>query len=252
MANNKTFRVYRYNPAEDAKPYWQEFSMDKNLAGTMVLDSLLAIKNNIDASLSFRRSCREGICGSCAMNINGKNGLACTKSLLDNDMGDTITIAPLPHLLVVKDLVPDLAVAYRQLQSIQPWLKPKMAMADSHKDHHLRETIQTPAQRAKLDGAVECILCFACATACPSYWWHGDKKNSGGEEFLGPAVLLQAYRFLVDSRDNAKQQRLAELQGAFKLYRCHTIMNCTSACPKGLNPAKAIGEIKKMMASKLG
>ena len=251
---DKKIRVYRYDPTRDAKPYWQEFTLDEETAGSMVLDSLLAIKNTIDSSLSFRRSCREGICGSCAMNINGKNDLACTKSLADKDIGDTITIAPLPHLPVIKDLVPDLATPYRQLASIEPWLKRNDN--DSHKNNNdgyhtgQRESLQTPAQREKLDGAVECILCFACASSCPSYWWNGDKtadKNNNEDEYLGPAVLLQAYRFLADSRDDARQERLEQLQGAFKVYRCHTIMNCTSACPKGLNPAKAIGEIKKML-----
>ncbi len=257
---NKKIRVYRYDPAHDTKPYWEEFTLDKKTAGSMVLDSLLAIKNTIDSSLSFRRSCREGICGSCAMNINGKNGLACTKSLADKDMGDTITIAPLPHLPVVKDLVPDLSTPYRQLQSIEPWLKrndegdKKISPAGNNKNNTdnyytgKRESLQTPAQREKLDGLVECILCFACATSCPSYWWNGDKEGKS-EEYLGPAILLQAYRFLSDSRDHAKKERLAQLQGAFKVYRCHTIMNCTSACPKGLNPAKAIGEIKKMLVA---
>ena len=253
--STKKIRVYRYDPATDAKPYWQEFTLDKDTAGGMVLDSLFAIKNNIDSSLSFRRSCREGICGSCAMNINGKNGLACTKSLADKDMGDTITIAPLPHLPVVKDLVPDLSTPYRQFASIEPWLKRNDATSNTANDgYHTgkRESLQTPAQRDKLDGLVECILCFACATSCPSYWWNGDKtedKDNHEDEYLGPAILLQAYRFLADSRDHAKEERLQQLQGAFKVYRCHTIMNCTSACPKGLNPAKAIGEIKKMLAT---
>ncbi|MDI9313138.1 MAG: succinate dehydrogenase iron-sulfur subunit [Hydrotalea sp.] len=258
---SKKIRVYRYDPATDSKPYWQEFMLDAETAGSMVLDSLLAIKNTIDSSLSFRRSCREGICGSCAMNMNGKNGLACTKSLADKDMGDTITIAPLPHLPVLKDLVPDLSTPYRQLASIEPWLKRNDSEAqktgnDKNDGYHTgqRESLQTPAQREKLDGSIECILCFACATSCPSYWWNGDKsdlknQDEKQDEYLGPAILLQAYRFLADSRDDAKQERLDQLQGAFKVYRCHTIMNCTSACPKGLNPAKAIGEIKKMLAT---
>lgn len=273
--------IYRYDPESGQKPYYETFRLNQEQAGGMILDSLIAIKNQIDASLTFRRSCREGICGSCAMNINGKNGLACTQPL--HHYGKDITIRPLPHLPVVKDLVPDLATPYRQLATIEPWLKqsglkpsgPKQqglkpsaqnqhaATSNSeqayespaiakeklteHRSMTERETLQTPKQREQLNGLIECILCFCCTTSCPSYWWNGDKNQR--EEYLGPAVLLQAYRFLADSRDHARKERLAQLNDAFSVYRCHTIMNCTSACPKGLNPAKAIAEIKKLLVT---
>ena len=200
----------------------------------MVLDALLWIKNKIDPTLTLRRSCREGICGSCAMNIDGGNTLACTKGM--DDISGTVKVYPLPHMPVVKDLVPDLSVPYAQLASIDPYLKtvspePAKEWRQSHED------------RQKLDGLYECILCFCCQTSCPSYWWNGER-------YLGPAVLLQAYRWLIDLRDEAKGERLDNLEDPFRLYRCHTIMNCTQACPKGLNPAKAIAEIKKMMVER--
>jgi succinate dehydrogenase / fumarate reductase iron-sulfur subunit len=199
----------------------------------MVLDVLIKIKNELDSSLTFRRSCREGVCGSCSMNINGTNTLACTKHI--NDIKGEIKIYPLPHLPVIKDLVGDLSGFYRQLARVQPWLQ------SSHQslDH---EHLQSEEQRQKLDGLYECVLCACCSTACPSYWWNPEK-------FLGPAALLQAYRWIVDSRDNAKAKRLEDLDDDFKLYRCHTIMNCTNTCPKGLNPAKAIASIKSMLSS---
>ena len=202
--------------------------------GPMVLDALIKIKNEVDSSLTFRRSCREGVCGSCAMNIDGTNTLACTKYIADVK-GD-VKIYPLPHMPVVKDLVPDLTVPYAQLASIEPWLK-------STTPAPTRERIQSPEERAKLDGLWECILCFSCTTSCPSYWW-------SGERYLGPAILLQAYRWLADSRDEAKGERLDNLEDPFRLYRCHTIMNCSKTCPKSLNPAKAIAEIKKMMVER--
>ena len=202
--------------------------------GPMILDALIKIKNEIDSTLTFRRSCREGVCGSCAMNIDGTNTLACTKYIADVK-GD-VKVYPLPHMAVVKDLVPDLNPIFAQYASIEPWLKADTAAP-------ARERPQSPEERAKLDGLWECILCFCCSTSCPSYWWNGDR-------YLGPAILLQAYRWIADSRDEATGDRLDNLEDPFRLYRCHTIMNCTKTCPKGLNPAKAIGEIKKLMVER--
>ena len=199
----------------------------------MVLDALIKIKNDIDPSITFRRSCREGVCGSCSMNIDGTNTLACTKYV--NDVKGDVKIFPLPHMPVIKDLVPDLKDIYKQYSSIEPWLK------TSEKPE--REIKQSPEERKELDGLYECIMCFCCSTSCPSYWWNGDK-------YLGPAVLLQAWRWIADSRDEATQERLDNLEDSFKLYRCHTIMNCTKTCPKGLNPAKAIAKIKKKILAK--
>jgi succinate dehydrogenase / fumarate reductase, iron-sulfur subunit len=233
--NKKSFEIYRYNPEDEANPRIDTFEVDLDECGPMVLDALMKIKNEIDPTLSFRRSCREGICGSCSMNINGKNTLACIKPICD-DSKNTVKIMPLPHLEVVKDLIPDLGTFYKQYESIKPWLQSKSEMSDTTK-----ERLQSEEDRAKLDGLTECILCACCSTSCPSYWWNGDK-------YLGPAVLLQAYRWIADSRDEATSERLEELDDTFKLYRCHTIMNCATACPKGLNPAKAIGEIKSAIA----
>jgi succinate dehydrogenase / fumarate reductase iron-sulfur subunit len=232
--NVKSFKVYRWSPDDGRNPRWDTYEVDLGTCGPMVLDALIKIKNEIDPSLTFRRSCREGVCGSCAMNIDGTNTLACTK-FIDEVKGD-IKIAPLPHMPVVKDLVPDLNVAYAQLASVEPWLK-----NDSPAPQ--RERLQSPEERAKLDGLWECILCFSCTTSCPSYWWNGER-------YLGPAVLLQAYRWIVDSRDEATGERLDALEDPFRLYRCHTIMNCTKTCPKSLNPAKAIAEIKKMLVER--
>src|SRR5690606_29254621 len=200
----------------------------------MVLDGLLYIKNKIDPTLTLRRSCREGICGSCAMNIDGTNTLACTKGT--DEIKGAVKVYPLPHMPVVKDLVPDLTVPYAQLRSIEPWLQTKTPTPQ-------KEWKQSHDERAKLDGLYECILCFCCQTSCPSYWWNGEK-------YLGPAVLLQANRWLTDSRDEATGERLDGLEDPFRLYRCHTIMNCAETCPKGLNPAKAIAEIKAMMVER--
>lgn len=200
----------------------------------MVLDALIKIKNEIDPTLTFRRSCREGICGSCAMNINGQNTLACTCKIEAD--GPATKIYPLPHMYVVRDLVPDLTNFYRQYQSIEPWLQRRTPAPDG------REHLQSIADRKKLDGLYECILCACCSTSCPSYWWNSDK-------YLGPAALLQSYRWQSDSRDEMGKERRAKLQDPFSVYRCHTIMNCTKTCPKGLNPAKAIAEIKKSMAA---
>ena len=213
---------------------WHRFEVDLDRCGPMVLDAINKIKNEIDATLTFRRSCREGVCGSCAMNINGRNTLACTKAISDFD-GD-IKVYPLPHMEVIKDLVPDMTHFNAQYASIKPWIQTKTPAGD-------RERLQSKEERAKVDGLYECILCACCSTSCPSYWWNSDK-------YLGPAVLLQAYRWIVDSRDEAAEKRLSELEDSFKLYRCHTIMNCTATCPKSLNPGKAIAETKKMMLAR--
>ena len=230
----RRFKVYRWSPDEGGNPRLDSYDIDMDSCGPMVLDALIKIKNEIDSTLTFRRSCREGICGSCAMNIDGTNTLACTQAI-DDIRGD-VKIYPLPHLMVVKDLVPDLNQAYAQLASIEPWLKTVSAPPE-------RERLQSEDDRARLDGLWECILCFCCATSCPSYWWNGER-------YLGPAVLLQAYRWIADSRDEMTGERLDDLQDPFRLYRCHTIMNCTKTCPKGLNPAKAIAEIKKLMVAR--
>ncbi|MDP7380072.1 MAG: succinate dehydrogenase iron-sulfur subunit [Pseudomonadota bacterium] len=231
----KTFKIYRYDPDTGDNPRMDSYEIDLDECGPMVLDSLMKIKNEIDTTLTFRRSCREGICGSCAMNIDGTNTLACLKPIEDVD-GD-VHIYPLPHRPVVKDLVPDVSQLYAQLASVEPWLKSKTPPPPDS------ERLQSPEERAKLDGLWECVLCFCCSTSCPSYWWNGDR-------YLGPAILLQAYRWIADSRDEMTGERLDELEDPFRLYRCHTIMNCTKTCPKGLNPAKAIAEIKKLMVER--
>ncbi len=227
----KTFKVYRWNPDDGRNPRMDTYEVDLDTCGPMVLDALIKIKDEIDSTLTFRRSCREGICGSCAMNIDGTNTLACIQPI--SDIGGDVKVYPLPHMAVIKDLVPDLTQAYAQYESIEPWLKTVTSAPE-------RERLQSPEDRAKLEGLENCILCFCCTTSCPSYWWNGDR-------YLGPAVLLQAYRWIVDSRDEATGERLDELEDPFRLYRCHTIMNCAKTCPKGLNPAKAIVEIKKLM-----
>jgi succinate dehydrogenase (ubiquinone) iron-sulfur subunit len=206
-----------------------------NACGPMVLDALIKIKNEVDPTLTFRRSCREGICGSCAMNIGGINTLACI-SKIDTNLGKTTNIYPLPHMYVVKDLVPDMANFYEQYRSIQPWLQRK----NEKQSGSVQQYLQSVDDRQKLDGLYECILCACCSTSCPSYWWNGDK-------YLGPAVLMQAYRWIIDSRDEATAERLNKLKDPFSVYRCHTILNCTKTCPKGLNPGKAIAEIKKLL-----
>jgi succinate dehydrogenase / fumarate reductase iron-sulfur subunit len=230
----KAFSVYRWNPDDGKNPRIDTYEIDLDSCGPMVLDALLKIKNEVDSTLTLRRSCREGICGSCAMNIDGTNTLACTKPI--EEVKDEVKVYPLPHMAVVKDLVPDLSLAYAQYDAIRPWLRSDAPAPD-------RERAQSPEERAKLDGLWECILCFSCTTSCPSYWWNGER-------YLGPAVLLQAYRWLVDSRDDHTGERLDELEDPFRLYRCHTILNCTQTCPKGLNPAKAIAEIKKLMVER--
>jgi len=234
-SNVRTFKVYRWSPDDDENPHTDTYELDMDNCGPMVLDALIKIKNEIDPTLTFRRSCREGICGSCSMNIDGTNTLACTKAI--SDVKKDVNVYPLPHMSVVKDLVPDMTHFYAQYASVEPWLKAKSPVSLSS------ERLQSKEDREKLDGLYECILCACCSTSCPSYWWNSDK-------YLGPAILLQSYRWLADSRDEAAGERLDELEDPFKLYRCHTIMNCTNTCPKGLNPGKAIGEIKKMIAER--
>ena len=232
----KTLKIYRWNPDDGQTPRLDSFTIDLDKCGPMVLDALIHIKNDIDSTLTFRRSCREGICGSCAMNMDGKNGLACTTAIESVD--GELKIYPLPHMPVVKDLVPDLNHVYAQYTSIKPWLQ---TLSPTPPD---RERLQTPEERAKLDGLYECILCFCCTTSCPSYWWNGDK-------YLGPAILLPGLSLAGrQPRRETPGSGWDELEDPFKLYRCHTIMNCAKSCPKGLNPAKAIGEIKKMIVER--
>jgi succinate dehydrogenase / fumarate reductase, iron-sulfur subunit len=233
----KQFRIYRWNPDDGENPRYDTYSLDLDATGPMVLDALIKIKNEVDPTLTFRRSCREGICGSCSMNIDGSNTLACTKPI--EEVKGEVVITPLPHMEVIKDLVPDFKHFYAQYASIKPWLQ-TVTPAPSGE-----ERIQSPDEREKLDGLYECILCACCSTACPSYWWNSDK-------FLGPAILLQAYRWLADSRDEMTGERLDALEDPFRVYRCHTIMNCSNVCPKGLNPAKAIADIKLMMLERAG
>lgn len=226
------FSIYRYDPEKDAKPYMQDYTLEPSAAGQdmMLLDALLQLKNQ-DETLTFRRSCREGVCGSDGMNINGKNGLACITLL--SSLKSPIVIRPLPGFPVIRDLVVDMTQFYEQYEKAKPYLINSQEAPPT-------ERLQSPEERAKLDGLYECILCACCSSSCPSYWWNPDK-------FLGPAALLWLCRFLQDNRDDAKQQRLAELNDVFSLFRCRTIMNCASVCPKGLNPAKAIGEVRTMM-----
>ncbi len=233
----RTLKVYRWSPDDDENPRTDTYEINQANCGPMVLDALIKIKDEIDPTLTFRRSCREGICGSCAMNIDGTNTLACTIAM--DDCSKQINIYPLPHLPVVKDLVPDLSNFYAQYTSIRPWMQAESVVSPD------QERLQSKASRKKLDGLYECILCACCSTSCPSYWWNSDK-------FLGPAVLLQAYRWLADSRDESAGERLDELEDPFRLYRCHTILNCTRTCPKGLNPGKSIAEIKKLMMARRG
>lgn len=231
----RPFRIYRYDPDSGDNPRTDTYQVDTAKCGPMVLDALIKIKNETDSTLTFRRSCREGICGSCAMNIDGVNTLACTMPIAD--VAGTVKVYPLPHLPVVKDLVGDLGDFYAQYAAIKPWLQTRTPPPPD------RERLQSREDRAKLDGLYECIMCACCSTACPSYWWNSDR-------YLGPAALLAARRWIADSRDEAGGERLDELEDPFRLYRCHTIMNCTRACPKGLNPAQAIAEIKKDIAAR--
>jgi succinate dehydrogenase / fumarate reductase iron-sulfur subunit len=238
----RTFRVYRWNPDDKENPRLDSYEVDLDKCGPMVLDALIHIKNDMDATLSFRRSCREGVCGSCSMNIDGTNTLACTKHIGEVQK-EEVKVTPLPHMPVIKDLVPDLTHVYAQLASIEPWMK-------TESPPPARERLQSPEDANKLNGddgkgPAGCILCFCCSTACPSYWWNSDK-------FLGPAVLIQANRWIEDTRDEGTGERLDQLEDPFRLYRCHTIMNCTNTCPKGLNPAKAIAVIKQKMVERKG
>jgi succinate dehydrogenase / fumarate reductase iron-sulfur subunit len=229
----RTIRIYRFDPASGQNPRIDSYEIDMADCGPMVLDALLKIKNEIDATLSLRRSCREGICGSCAMNINGRNTLACTQACQDLGKGD-ISVFPLPHMPVVKDLVTDLTNFYAQYAAVKPWLQTRTPAPPD------RERLQSREDQEQIDRPSACILCACCSTSCPSYWWNSDR-------YLGPAALLAAYRWIVDSRDEAQGERLDELEDPFRLYRCHTIMNCTESCPKDLNPARAIASIKRLM-----
>ena len=225
--------LYRYNPETDEAPYMQDFSVDTGGRDLMVLDVLELIKAGHDGSVTYRRSCREGVCGSDGLNMNGKNGLACITPLSESVKGDKLVIRPLPGLPVIRDLVVDMSLFYAQYEKVQPYLQnPTPAPAI--------ERLQSPEERAQLDGLYECILCACCSTSCPSFWWNPDR-------FVGPAGLLQAYRFLADSRDTATEDRLAKLDDPFSVFRCHGIQNCVNVCPKGLNPTRAIGHIRSML-----
>ncbi|DBB17697.1 hypothetical protein WJX82_010264 [Trebouxia sp. C0006] len=231
-AVSREFQIYRWDPDREDKPAYQSYQVDINSCGPMMLDVLFKIKDDQDHSLAFRRSCREGICGSCSMNIDGTNGLACLTKV-DRDPSKVTKIAPLPHMFVIKDLVVDMSNFYAQYKSIKPYLQKKEENKIAGKEFPM-----TKDDRSKLDGLYECILCACCSTSCPSYWWNEDK-------YLGPAVLLQAYRWIIDARDDFTQERMAQVDDAYKLYRCHQIMNCAKVCPKGLNPGKAIAKIKQ-------
>lgn len=233
--HTRSFKIYRWDPDGGENPRMDTYQVDLDSCGPMVLDALIKIKNEIDPTLTFRRSCREGICGSCAMNIDGTNTLACTKAI--EDVNGDVKVYPLPHMPVIKDLVPDLTHFYAQYASIKPWLQSQTPPPPD------RERLQSKEERAQLDGLYECILCACCSTSCPSYWWNSDR-------YLGPAALLQAYRWIADSRDEFTGERLDDLEDPFRLYRCHTIMNCAKTCPKNLNPAKAIAEIKKLIVER--
>ncbi len=230
----KAFDIYRYDPESGANPRLDRYHVDLDDCGPMVLDALIWIKNKVDSTLTFRRSCREGVCGSCAMNIDGTNWLACTRFI--SDLETPATIYPLANMRIIKDLVPDLTHVFAQYRSIEPWLHAKTPEPE-------KERPQSVEERKKLDGYYECILCFCCTSGCPSHWWNGNR-------FLGPAALLQAWRWLADSRDEAAEERLDRLEDPFALYRCHTILNCTRTCPKGLNPGKAIAEEKKALVER--
>ena len=228
--------LYRYNPETDEAPYMQDFSVDTGGRDLMVLDVLELIKSDYDGSVTYRRSCREGVCGSDGLNMNGKNGLACITPLSETLKGEKLVIRPLPGLPVIRDLVVDMSLFYAQYEKVQPYLQnPTPAPAI--------ERLQSPEERAQLDGLYECILCACCSTSCPSFWWNPDR-------FVGPAGLLQAYRFLADSRDTATEDRLASLDDPFSVFRCHGIQNCVNVCPKGLNPTKAIGHIRTMLLNR--
>ncbi len=231
MPRTVKFQIYRYDPDKDAKPYMQDLTVELQDTDKMLLDALQRIKADVDDSLALRRSCREGVCGSDAMNINGKNGLACTTNL--NELAEPIVLRPLPGLPVIRDLIVDMTNFFKQYHSIKPFLINETIAPE-------KERLQSPEEREELDGLYECILCACCSTSCPSFWWNPDK-------FVGPAGLLQAYRFIADSRDQATGERLDNLEDPYRLFRCHSIMNCVDVCPKGLNPNKAIGKIKELL-----
>ncbi|OFS82248.1 Succinate dehydrogenase iron-sulfur subunit [Oligella urethralis] len=225
------FEIYRYDPDKDERPYMQKLDVELKPTDKMLLDAIVRIKNDVDDSISIRRSCREGVCGSDAMNVNGKNTLACITNL--NDLKEPIVLRPLPGLPVIRDLIVDMTYFFNQYHSVRPYLVNNTPPPE-------KERLQSPQAREELDGLYECILCACCSTSCPSFWWNPDK-------FVGPAGLLQAYRWLADSRDEATTERLDNLEDPYRLFRCHTIMNCVDACPKGLNPTRAIGKIKEML-----
>ncbi|MGZ5032566.1 MAG: succinate dehydrogenase iron-sulfur subunit [Usitatibacter sp.] len=226
-------RIQRYDPDKDSKPYMQDYDVQPGPSDRMLLDALIRIKTT-DDSLSLRRSCREGVCGSDAMNINGKNGLACTTKLAD--LKEPVVIRPLPGLPIIRDLIVDMTQFFNQYHSVKPYVINNDPLPE-------KERLQSPEQRAQLDGLYECILCACCSAACPSFWWNPDK-------FVGPAGLLQAYRFIADSRDQATNERLDDLEDPYRLFRCHTIMNCVDVCPKGLNPSLAIGRIRELLVKR--
>ena len=227
------FRIQRYDPDKDAKPYFQDYDLEMGPADRMLLDALVRIKT-VDDTLALRRSCREGVCGSDAMNINGKNGLACTTKLVE--LRQPVVIRPLPGLPIIRDLIVDMTQFFAQYHSIKPYVVNDTPPPE-------KERLQSPTQREELDGLYECILCACCSTSCPSFWWNPDK-------FVGPAGLLQAYRFIADSRDTATNERLDDLEDPYRLFRCHTIMNCVDVCPKNLNPTKAINHIKELLVKR--
>jgi len=231
MTRTVKFQIYRYDPDKDAKPYMQDLTVTLHDTDKMLLDALQRIKADVDDSLALRRSCREGVCGSDAMNVNGKNRLACITNL--KELAEPIVLRPLPGLPVIRDLIVDMTNFFKQYHSIKPYLINETIPPE-------KERLQMPAEREELDGLYECILCACCSTSCPSFWWNPDK-------FVGPAGLLQAYRFIADSRDEATGQRLDNLEDPYRLFRCHSIMNCVDVCPKGLNPNKAIGKIKELL-----
>ena len=234
MTNKVKFSIYRFNPEKDTKPYYQDYEVEVGEHDKKLLNALVKLKDDNDDSVSFRRSCREGVCGSDAMNINGRNGLACLTDIAD--LKQPIVLCPIPGLPVIRDLIVDMTQFFHQYHSIKPYVIDDRPMPE-------RERYQSPEDRKELDGVVECILCACCSTACPSFWWNPDK-------FLGPAALLHAYRFLADSRDQATNERLNDLHDPYRLFRCHSIMNCVDVCPKKLNPTKAIGKIKEMMIAR--
>src|SRR5579863_902364 len=226
--------IYRYNPEVDKKPYYKDYDVSLDPLDTKLLNVLMKIKDLYDDSVSFRRSCREGVCGSDAININGRNGLACLTDI--SSLGNKIVLRPIPGLPVIRDLIVDMTQFFNQYHSVKPYVIDDRPQPE-------RERIQSPQERAELDGVIECILCACCSTACPSFWWNPDK-------FLGPAALLHAYRFIADTRDQATNERLDELNDPYRLFRCHTIINCADVCPKHLNPTRAIGKIKEIMVAR--